>query len=340
MSKYLSEILIIQLIATYLVILGHSYPFITPIPGWLQSTQIFIYCFHMPLFVFISGYLLIYTSQASKNNFKGFLRKRFLKLLVPYISLSLIAIIPKFYLQQYLNDSMSADWNGVIRAFLVPRENIWGHFWFLPMIFLQGLAGLILDKAFIKLNICKAGWMITTVILFLLYFESFNQPITPWVSISDLTKFSWFFSLGCTCAYFDLLNKIRCLRPLVGSIALFLISLIWFSTCDKWHLTAVTQGALAVLMIASMLLLGTYLSEKINFNKDSVYTETFIIFLLSWPCQIVINVTAERLLHLPYYLIMPLQFLAGIAGPIILIKIINYIENKYKIHWISFLLGK
>lgn len=340
MSKYLSEVLIIQLLATYLVILGHSYPFVTDIPGWLQKAQIFIYCFHMPLFVFISGYLLIYTSQSIKNNTKEFFRKRFLKLVVPYLALSLVAIVPKFYLQHYLNDSLNLDSESLIRVFLVPRENIWGHFWFLPMIFIQGISGFILDKLFIKFKFRKTGWAITTVILFILYAVTFQVAITPWFSVSDLVKFSWLFSLGCYCASVCFIERLRIIHPLLIAILLFAVSLVYFSFADQWSLNAFEQASIAILMILALLLLGVYLADRIKFNRNAIYAQTFTIFLLSWPCQTLCNVITERLLHCPYYIVMSLQFTTGIVGPMILIWIVNYFENKYNKHWISFLLGK
>lgn len=340
MAKYLSEILIIQLLATYLVILGHSCPFITEIPGWLQKAQIFIYCFHMPLFVFISGYLLIYTSQSSKRGTKEFIQRRFMKLIIPYISLSLIALVPKFYIQQFLNDSIRLDTESLMRVFFVPRENVWGHFWFLPMIFIQGIVGFILDRLFVKVKIKKIGWFLTTVALFILYVVSFHHEISRWLSASDLAKFSWFFSLGCFCASYNLLERLRLNHAQLISIILIASSLGCFAATNPWNLNAIEQASIAILMISALLLLCVSLSDRINFSRDAIYAQTFTIFLLSWPCQILINVTAERLLHWQYYIIMPLQFLAGIIGPIILIYILNYIERKHNIHWISFLLGK
>lgn len=340
MSRYLSEILIVQLLATYLVILGHSYPFITEIPGWLQKAQIFIYCFHMPLFVFISGYLLIYTSQSIKHNTKEFLSKRFLKLIIPYFVLSLVAIVPKFYLQHFLNDSLSLDSESLIRVFLVPRENIWGHFWFLPMIFVQGVIGFILDKIYSILKFRKIGWILTTIILFVLYTFSFHRAITPWFSVSDLVRFSWLFSLGCFCATLNIIEHLRINHTLLISIILFAISLVYFLLADQWYLNAIEQASIAIIMILALLLLSVYLAGKIKFNRNAIYAQTFTIFILSWPCQILCNVTMERLLHCPYYIVMPLQFTAGVIGPIILIRIVNYMENKYNKHWISFLLGK
>ncbi len=162
MKRYLSEILFIQMVATYLVIFGHSYPFTIDIPAWLDQVLLFIYSFHMPLFVWVSGYLLVYTQQIDRYSASCFVRKRFLKLLIPYFVLSLIAILPKYALQPFLNDTVSLDCYSLLRIFFVPRENVWGHFWFLPMIFALGVMGFVLDKLFSKYKVKKYGWAITS----------------------------------------------------------------------------------------------------------------------------------------------------------------------------------
>jgi len=169
MKKYLSEILLIQIVATYLVVLGHSYPFTIDVPEWLTQTQLFIYSFHMPLFVWVSGYLLIYTQQTERYDLSSFARKRFLKLLVPYFALSLIAILPKYALQPFLNDTVTLDGYSLLRIFFAPRENVWGHFWFLPMIFALGVSGYLLNKVFDLFNIKKYGWGMTVLLFFISY---------------------------------------------------------------------------------------------------------------------------------------------------------------------------
>lgn len=133
-----------QMIGCVLVILGHSYTFVSEIPSAALSIRTFIYYFHMPLFVWCSGYLLVKTKQCDKYSFSEYTKRRFLRIMVPYFLFSLIGIIPKIALSSVLNDSLEID--GLIRAFLVPRESIWGHFWFLPMIFFLGLIGYLICK--------------------------------------------------------------------------------------------------------------------------------------------------------------------------------------------------
>lgn len=339
MPRHLSEILLIQIVATYLVILGHSYPFVSPLPEWLIQTQIFIYCFHMPLFVWISGYLLIYTGQSVRNTAQAFIKKRFIKLLVPYFILSIAAIVPKYILQPYLNDSVSLDLYSALRIFLVPRENVWGHFWFLPMIFLLGIIGLIVDKILTSLHRPKLGWKIILVLSFILYCLCFKRPICPWLSIDDMVGFGWIFVLGIICAYYNVLERFK--KSFLRPVCAFAMAIIIF-LCNRSAIIPLylTNAAIAVLMIYSLTGICSYFTLKIKVSRNAVYAQTFTIFLLSWPCQAIINVIMERILHCPYYIIMPLQFSAGVLVPMLIILAIKKIETRYNVRWISFCLGK
>lgn len=336
---YLAEVLWVQLIATYLVVMGHSYPFTEAVPRWLALSQRFLYLFHMPLFVWISGYLLVYTRQ-SKHAAGKYLSKRFRKLLVPYIALSVLALLPKFAVQPYLNDSVTLDGYALIRTFLVPRENVWGHFWFLPMIFLFGAVGWFIDKVASACRRRRSIWAAVTLISFGIYVTCFGQSVSQWFSLKDLVAFGWLFAAGAACASFRLLDRLPAHGGLLFFIGTFIISLLLFFCKLPVALTAVKSAVIAMVMIAAFIFLSKWLAARVDINRNALYAQTFTIFLLSWPCQAVLNVLAERLLHWPYYAVMPLQFIAGIAGPMLLIWLIDKIEHKYDFHWISFFLGK
>lgn len=340
MKRYLSAILLVQIVATYLVILGHSFPFTVNVPHWLTRSQVFLYTFHMPLFVWISGYLLVYTQQINKSGYKNFVKKRFIKLLLPYFVLSLLAIIPKFYLQQYLNDSLTLDSYSILETFFAPRFNIWGHFWFLPMIFIEGGVGYIIDSWFSKLRIRKIGWLTVTIILFIIYCCYYQKNITQWMSLNDLITFSWLFAAGCLGGCFMLIDKMTHFNSLLWVILSFILALLLFYLKVPYIMAPIMNGLIAILMIFALLDLCIILAGIINVNKNALYAQTFVIFLLSWPCQVVANILTERILNWPYYLIMPIQFVFGLVGPILMILLIDKIEKRYSIHWISFILGK
>lgn len=47
----LRYITLAQVIGCVLVIFGHSFPFVTEVPRAVRESQVFLYAFHMPLFV-------------------------------------------------------------------------------------------------------------------------------------------------------------------------------------------------------------------------------------------------------------------------------------------------
>ena len=347
MKKYLSEILLIQILATYLVVFGHSYPFTIDIPIWLDRTRLFLYSFHMPLFVWISGYLLIYTQQTERYGMAGFAKKRFSKLLIPYFALSIIAILPKYAFQPFLNDAVSLDCYSLLRMFFVPRENVWGHFWFLPMIFILGVLGYFLDKLFERYKIKNYGWGISACVFFAGYVLTTTVcsaswwwgGVTRWLSISDIIQFGWLYALGAFSACNNWLQKIDTPKYSVLATLSIVLAILLFLCKMPVMLTPVKTAVIATAMIFSLSKLCIYISKSVEINRNAVYAQTFTIFLLSWPCQAVANVITERVLHWPYFAIMPIQFCVGIICPMILIWLIAKIEKRYNFHWISFILG-
>ena len=131
-----------RVIGILLVVWGHSYPFNVPIPGSLDAVRSFVYTFHMPLFILISGYL----AGKSRKSPGEYIANRAKKLLIPYFALSLAAFLPKMLVQQYLNDSVEFSLAYLLRTELVPRENVWGHFWFIPVIFAFGVFSALMKN--------------------------------------------------------------------------------------------------------------------------------------------------------------------------------------------------
>lgn len=338
-TGFLSGILLVQILATVLVILGHSYPFVTPFPRWLYQTRTFLYIFHMPLFVWISGYLLVYTGQSAQGP-KTFLVKRFNRLLIPYIFLTIIAVIPKLFLSGYLNRGLNLDTYSFIRIFFVPRENTWGHLWFLPMIFFLGLLGFYWDRFISKRHSGSAGWLILTLVLFLTDLFLPKSIMTNWFAIKDMIKFGWYFAFGGFIASTNIKLSFQPAVAFISSGISLSISLCLFFINAARTFSPFLNATIALLMIYSIVVLCNVLSSQFKINRNAVYAETFLIFLLSWPCQAVVNVVFERILHLPYYFIFPLQFFSGIISPIILIVLLTRYEKRYNKHHLSFLLGK
>lgn len=75
--------------AIILVVIGHWNPADAPV-GWNDFVK-WIYTFHMPLFLFISGYLF----SRSDKSYKALLISKIKRLLIPYLTVSIIIITIK-----------------------------------------------------------------------------------------------------------------------------------------------------------------------------------------------------------------------------------------------------
>lgn len=73
------------------VVVGHYSP--EGMPGWYTSLRSVIYAFHMPLFMFASGY--IYNATRKDETYGAFLLKKVRRLMVPYLTTSVIVITLK-----------------------------------------------------------------------------------------------------------------------------------------------------------------------------------------------------------------------------------------------------
>lgn len=309
-------------IGILLVVFGHSFPFNVSIPPVLSKVNAFIYAFHMPLFLFLSGYLLIRNTRPAGS----YIRRRGIRLLLPYFVLSVAAFVPKVLIQQYLNESVEFSLWYLVKTELIPRDNVWGHFWYIPVVFFLSCFGVLIIKPMRKHRV--AGWAVLAASYILL----FAPQATDWFALEDLRKTTFFFILGMVVADRDPETRVvsnRCwLLAFPGAIALFAAAN-----------TTLTNSLIACLMIGFVLYIGT----RFPLNKESVFaaveTHSYSIFLLSWPAQAVLEIACNKILHLPVMLTMGMMFLGGIALPLACVKIVSLLGKWIPMKWAKLIIG-
>ena len=123
-----NDINILYSIGAILAVLGHSHP--NAGAGYEGSVFnqiiIFIYTFHMPLFFVIAGILLFNSKSLENKSFGLFIKEKALKLLTPYFVLTAIFLIPKGYIE--FGNFGFLNFEFLLKVFLSPRNNTWGHF--------------------------------------------------------------------------------------------------------------------------------------------------------------------------------------------------------------------
>lgn len=328
----LRYITIVQIVGCCLVILGHSFPFITPYPSGVTKSISFLYAFHMPLFVWCSGFLFAHTMQSDRMSLAQYTGKRAVKLLVPYLVISLIGLIPKIAASTVLNDKLNMDVISIIRAFLVPREGVWGHFWFLPMIYLMGILGYLIDKFSKKTQL----WVIVVLVSFALSF--YRHDMLQWFAMNDVLQYFMFFGGGIVCCRFTM-KKDFCHWLYIG-LAIILSVVLFITMTSNAEVIHTRNTFIAILMIFAIVQLCKKMDRYIHVDRKSLIAQTYQMFILSWPCQLVAGIVVERLLHLCWMIFIPIVFATGVMAPLILLRLIDWLEKKTNTRYISFVLGR
>lgn len=175
--------------ACFLVVLGHllqsfqkanidNYTNITNFINW------FIYLFHMPLFIMISGFL--YCKREKINTFceyKKFVIKKIVNLMVPYVAFYLIFVGINMLFSNSVNTSLGIDnLIGIINNPIAP-------YWYLYAITSIFIFIPILEK------ICNYNKKIVFSILIILKILSFFMNIKLYF-IDSIIEFGIYFYLG------------------------------------------------------------------------------------------------------------------------------------------------
>lgn len=124
---------IARAICIILVVIGHYYP--ENSPGWYDSLHGLIYSFHMPLFMFASGY--VYMATNKERNYGKFVWKKVKRLMIPYVVTSFIVITLKLLMEgnAYVQNPVSLD--SYLRVFYGPEAGFFLWFiWALWLMFL------------------------------------------------------------------------------------------------------------------------------------------------------------------------------------------------------------
>lgn len=260
-------------------------------------------------------------SRSFKNmGYKKWIKDKAKKLLTPYIVLSVVALLPKYYWEQHSLVTL----NYLIEAIFKPRVGVWGHFWYIPVLLLcYSLFGVW--KCFVTDSSKNYMLFIATMLSLILYFFPLS---TEWFGFSDLKKACLFFCLGM------IVKQKLAMQERNNTKCLLLIELVLETAGavlleKKWYNNELIGMVIALLMISVCWQLAKIIGSCRLAVWISNYKYTFYIY--SWPFQALVMEICERM-QIMWYFTSVIMFVAGMLGPIIII--IGY-EKLDKIHnWI------
>lgn len=301
---------IAKAICIILVVIGHYHP--GNAPEWYIFINRFIYSFHMPVFMFASGY--IYIATLKKESYIHFITKKIKRLMLPYITTSFLIISLKLLTQgnAYVENPVTAI--SYLKIFYLPEAGfflwfIWALWWM-----------------FVILPLFKTkkvrGWLFLVSIL-IAYIPISLPEIFCFRQFKNMLMY---FMLGV----FIYENKEIVKIKFAGRYLPFLI----FGVLEFLYLSDAINGGLAIIYklipfagIWAIIQFSNYISKSINNSKQSwllsIATSSYIIYLFHTTFEGFTKALCQKIpLDSNLWYIFTLEALiviiVGIVGPILL----------------------
>lgn len=310
----INEIDVASGLAIILVVVGHT---LDHMPESYRIFKTVLYTFHMPFFMFISGFLYRLSSQSLEDlkSYLPFIKRKLNRLGLTYLLVSLLYLGFNFILYQHTGSvNILQD---VLYIFLKPSFGVSIFLWYIYVLLLFYLFFSLL----LLHPILKKNTYILIILGFMLYF------IVPKIGLFELNlfcKYFVYFSIGIFISenyhcFKVVLHKMNVLPCLLFAVLLVLEIL------DFVNLPALVYGLISIPSLV-------YISLKLSINKSLQYlgNRTFVIYI--WHSAFlffleVILMKFDKNYHTHRIFYFPLFISLALLGPLFL----RYLSRKFKI---------
>lgn len=291
-------------ISIILVVLGHLKFKEDPLVWYLPIRNL-IYKFHMPLFMFFSGFLISYTYKPIKNfnDYNFFIFKKIKKFISPYLLFAILFVAFEFVTSGYDLKQLKLDFRDML---LYPSKSPAGFLWYIYVLLQFYLCLPILKK------LVKKSTLLSILIGVLLQFQTC-------IEIFNLNLFSFYFLfviLGLIATqrleeYYDILNKFgyifvasfiallvfssfytipKVIMGLFSIPAVHYLSILLVKTKADKILTIIGKHSFYIYLMNTLIMGILYLVfvKKFNFNFS------FLLFILFFICGLVLPIIIYR----------------------------------------------
>ncbi len=251
-------------ICIILVVVGHYTPVNSP--KWYMLLHDVIYTFHMPLFMFASGFIYLVT----KKNicYKDFIVKKFKRLMVPYFVTSVIIIAIKLLTERHANIENPVSFFSFLEMFWKPEA---GYF----LWFIWALWWMFVITSLFKTKGQRSIFLIISIILYFLPID-FSELFC----LKQVKDYYVWFMLGVCCA------EIKPNGGLIKQLAKYpFASLLAFAISIKGVSLGLTDSKIYLFFAAliGICFIVTLSQQIITFNNLNVWVKlssvSYIIYL-------------------------------------------------------------
>ena len=313
MKQKITWLQILQGWSMLLVVIGHitlTGVFKDPSTPVSAAVESIIYSFHMPLFMFISGFLFYYTKISRDLPYKKVVVDKLKRLGTPFLFFTFFTFAVKLAFAPFMKRPVELSVSQFVNSFLYPSSNPLGEMWFIATLFIIMLAYPLL-KYMITSRI-KIGILLAGCIVLNLFFPTDIELLC----LSKVAYMLLFFCAGILFCRFGWQSYFS------GRAALFVWILLFAG------LTLV-PGCPTLLLNLS----GIGFSVALALNLEPVAPRlfssfrdyTFQIFLLGIFPQIAVRILYAHLSYhaLTYWGLYLVSILVGIYLPVLIARVIQ-----------------
>lgn len=336
---FMKFIAYLQVIGIVFVVIGHSFH---EYPDGEMGKSLLLYrmmhSFRMPLFMFVSGFLMVFTtfSRDAVPAPSSFVRNKLKRLILPFIALTFVTFTPRVAMSHFADDPMRFNIESFWRAFVYADNLVIPYFWFIQSSFIL----LVVCYAFywlaVKSHIGLPSAMMVSVALFgALPFMSVE--LTTFFSIDMAVKLGFFFCLGSLYAHYA--PFVDRLMPWSAPWVLVCLSGAW---AGVFFLTEGTQymPLCSLLGIAMSVSCAKFLEERRIFFLDHLIGANYLIFLLSWYFNVFTQQVLSHFVNFPWWVHTLLSIIAGIYVPLLGYRYLRSHRNSRWCRFTALILGQ
>lgn len=247
------------------VVIGHYIP--NNSPQWYLTLNEIIYSFHMPLFLFASGY--IYISTLKQCSYGAFIVKKIKRLMVPYLSTSVIVIALKLLTQAISNVQIDnpVDVGAFLKMLYYPEAGY--YLWFV-----WALWWMFVITPFFRTRVQRN--ILFAVALIVAYIP---VSFTNVFCLDELRRMYVFFLLGVFVYENDMVGYIRKIPSAVIYLSFIMLEVLYVSgICSD-----IIVWILPYFGIATVLLLSKSIADsrfkRVRIILGTVAASSYIIYL-------------------------------------------------------------
>lgn len=323
-----------QAFGIILVVAGHS-TYQLGHAGHVPSICRWLYTFHMPLFFFISGYLLKYSNTRKGIQLSdmpalgkdGFITGKARRLLVPYVIISSVVFIPKTMMSAIALRPVDMSVWSYLGMLLYPHTNVIGYFWFLPSLFLIFCMAYIAAKTKAKTN--------DSLLIVCLIAVSIVNPGTGFLGLDSALYNAVFFAAGYMFRK-HMLETVVGRHSATAAAVTFTVSVALMYAPDTGirYLLTSFNGILMSVALAHL-----YIAGKMRF-LDHLDGATYTIYLLSWFPQVASQQILISLVPgITWHVTTALAFFSGLYVPLMVHRWVRKRSGSPSCRWINAALG-